>query len=376
MLFVGCAENELPSFPESKAFIAFTRSSLSINEITTVKEQIPIESDIIDVTGKTKTVKDTTYTVQDSLMIEVLCSSMSGVDASVEFEIIPQKSVVDSTVVTYQEKGVLDKDSIWVHKVNGVDKADTLHAGDSIMFTRDSVKVIITDKGAKVGEQFTFTTTCGDSTTVLTFDKDHIKQYIIIKPIDNSTFDGDKFFTVKLKNVQGAELGASNSCDVTVADDEHPLAHILGMNVATGVSHYDGAMQWNIRIDKDPDGDPTKLYLVNFFNGTANYSPALYAIADKEKGTFSIPNGQVIVGGYYIKYVFYKNYTAENGKVKDEGTEFEVGESAVGKLAPDGTITLPDICIIAEVYNDSELGDDALLGYWDITFGPIVIKKK
>ena len=325
LLVVGCNENELPKFDDSFAFVAFTSSSASVNEVKVVTEKV-------------NGVENTTL-LQDSVVLEVLCSSLSGVTASVEFEITTPAVIVDSI-----KKTIMLPDST----------------------TKDTVIVKVTDKAAKKGVHYTYYTTCGND-SVLSFDKENVSQKIIIKPIDNATFDGDKNFTITLKNVKGADLGNSNTCDITIVDDEHPLAFILGAKKASGFSYYDGDEEWTVNVLKDPDGDVTKVFLNNFIPFTPSYSN-LYGFVNDEKTELSVPACQVLEGKYYLKIRIFMEYD-ENLDVDDE---LETGENLVASIAADGTITFPDVFIYVQAYNDKDLSD--LAGTWDIMIGPIVIK--
>ena len=325
LFVVGCDKNELPKFDDSFAFVAFTSSSASINEVKTVTEKID---------GK-----DSTYNVQDSLVIEVLCSSLSGVTASVEFEITAPEVIVDSI-----KKTIMLPDST----------------------TKDTVIVKITDKAAKKDIHYSYYTTCGND-SVLSFDKENVSQKIIIKPIDNGTFDGDKSFTITLKNVQGADLGTSKSCDITIVDDEHPLAFILGPKTASGESLCDGPEDWAVNVLKDPEGDVTKVFINNFIPATSSYSN-LYGFVNDEKTELSVPACQVLEGNYYLKIRIFMEYD-DDLNIDDE---LETGENLVATIDADGTITFPDVFIWVQAYKDKDLTD--LAGNWEVLYGPIVIK--
>lgn len=325
LLVVGCNENELPKFDDSFAFVAFTSTSASVNEVKAVTEKV----------GGV----ETTILLPDSVVLEVLCSSLSGVTASVEFEISTPAVVVDSI-----KKTIMLPDST----------------------TKDTIIVKVTDKGAYKDVHYTYYTTCG-SDSVLSFDKDHVSQKIIIKPIDNDTFDGDKNFTITLKNAQGADMGASNSCDLTIVDDEHPLAFILGDRTASGYSYWDKDEDWAVKLLKDTEGDVTKVFIKNFIPATSSYTD-IYGFVNDEKTELSIPAGQVLVGKYYLDVRIFKEYTAD----VDVDGELEDGEMLVASIAEDGTVTFPDVCIVVQAYSDKDLTD--LLGTYEILMGPIVIK--
>ncbi|MCQ2066058.1 MAG: hypothetical protein MJY65_00175, partial [Bacteroidaceae bacterium] len=143
LLLASCNINKLPSFSDDDAFISFTKTSALIDENSA-----------------------------DSVVLEVLCTSLNGKNCSALIEI--------------------------------VDSAANM---------------------AKRGVNFTYYTSCGSDT--LNFSKENTSQYIIIKPIDNDEFGGDKRFGINLKYID-SNIGFDKTCTVTIADNEHPLAAILG----------------------------------------------------------------------------------------------------------------------------------------------------
>ena len=134
---------ELPTFKASDSFIAFTSSTATVTEN---------DSNLVK--------------------IEVLCSSLDGIDASVEFEIVPRALKIDSTVL----------------------KIEIMHAtiADSIIGYRDSVVYDTTDTGAKEGVHFTFSTNCladpaFTDSNKLVFTKKQYSDTIYIKAIATPT---------------------------------------------------------------------------------------------------------------------------------------------------------------------------------------------
>lgn len=254
LVLAGCDVNELPSFSDSEAFVAFTTTQASIDENST-----------------------------DSLVIEVLCTSLSGITSTVAIE------VVDTAA-----------------------------------------------NAAKRNVQFTISTTCGND-SLLTFDKEHTSQKIIIKPIDNDVFTGDKSFTINLGQPSKGKLGYDKSCQVIVADDEHPLAFILGSFTGKAVSYYNGAEEWTVKLSKDPDGDLTKVWITNLVKGGSSSSCPVYGFVNAEKTTLSIPVGQELA-----KSSSYAGIILEGFRGEDGDDDIPTGESINASIAPDGTITILD----------------------------------
>lgn len=202
MLFYSC-NNDLPVFDDKDAFVAFTETSMSVDE--------NVES--------------------GELKIPVLLTSLSGMDRTIQYEVVEGKA---KPGVHYEV----------------VDESQTLH-----------------------------------------FTKDEPTQYIVIRIIDNNEFGGDVDFTVNLKPSTEINLGDSQSCTVKIIDNEHPLADILGSYSAVGQSYWGSALSWNVTLEKD-DEDVTKVWISNMVpNGT---SLKVYGTVNDDKTEIKIPVAQEI----------------------------------------------------------------------------------
>lgn len=251
LLLTGCNINQLPSFSDDDAFVAFSATQASIDENST-----------------------------DSLVLEVVCTSLAGISTQVNIE------VVDTAA-----------------------------------------------KAAKLGIDFTVSTSSGSATS-LSFDKDHTSQKIIIKAIDNDVFTGDKSFVINLGEPTAGKLGYNKSCQVIVADDEHPLAFILGSFTGKGTSYFNGPEEWALTISKDEEGDLTKVWIGNLVNGGS--SKKVYGFVNEEKNKLSIPVGQAIAASSSYDIIL-------EGFRGDDGEEdIEVGDFIFADIAADGTISILD----------------------------------
>lgn len=172
----------------------------------------------------------------------------------------------------------------------------------------------------------------GNSSKTLNFTKEAPTQNIIIEPIDNDTFGGDVKFTITLSNPQGAKLGASKTCVVTVEDDEHPLAFILGTFTCHSESGFGGDLDWTLTIEKDAS-DLSKVWIDNMVPGGS--SMKVYGTVTDDKTELHIPAGQDIhsTSSYDCKLRAFYGY---NGK-----EEITTGY-ITGQIAADGTITILD----------------------------------
>lgn len=336
-LLVGCEKNELPTFSASDSFIAFTSTSASVAE------------------------NDTTH----FLKIEVLCSSLSGIDASVYFEITPRLAQVDSSVVKVEFPDTIQViDSIGTKIVGGVEVPDTVYKDSAFVNTRDSVVYKITDKGAKEGVHFTYTTNCiaNDSnytdSTKLFFTKEQYSDTIYIKTIDNVEFAGDTYFTITLKNANGANLGTSSVCEVTVTDDEHPLAFMLGDYSIVANSYFNGATVWDLTITKDPDGDLNKVWIKPFVSGMPR---AVYGIVNEEKTAIKIPVRQVL--GVYSDG---REATLDGFRdLEHDDDVIPEGEFINATIAADATITIEDV-YGSQIYSAEGVGSNSWNDiYWN-----------
>ena len=125
-------------------------------------------------------------------------------------------------------------------------------------------------------------------------------QKIKINVIDNDVFGGNKSFTIRLKEGGSVNLGAAKTCKVTIQDDEHPLAFILGTYGASADSYFSsrGHFDWDITISRD-ESDITKVWIGDLdpyfasygYNAANNYN-IFYGIVNEERTQILIPVGQ------------------------------------------------------------------------------------
>lgn len=307
-LIVGCAKNELPTFKPSDSFIAFTTTTANLAEDS-----------------------------KSPVAIEVLCSSLWGINASVEFEITPREVTIDTIVVKLED--------------------------------RDSISYKITDKGAKEGVHFTYTTSClknfsSTDSTKLLFSKNQVSDTIFIMPIDNGVFTSDLYFSIKLKNVEGANLGASNLCEVTLSDDEHPLAFMLGSFTGAGESYFNGPSSWDLTITKDPDGDLNKVWLYPFV--PSGSGEPIYGIVNADKTELKIPVKQVLMSWDDGTKALLDGFRdIEDNDVIPEG------EFLNATISADATITIPDV-----FGSNSYEADGSTSGWYNIMLNGVTLTKK
>lgn len=187
-----------------------------------------------------------------------------------------------------------------------------------------------------------------NASKTLTFTKDAPTQIIKVKAIDNNVYTGDKRFTINLVNAQGVNLGASKSITVTVEDDEHPLAFMLGTYAAKGPDYFGGGeiTDWTVKISKD-DTDAAKVWISNMVPGGSN--TPIYGTVNDAKDEIRIPVKQDIVITSSYPHVWFEAFYGADG---DEDVEdFVVGHittNADGKAV----ISFPDYWFGSHVYSD------------------------
>jgi hypothetical protein len=249
----------------------------------------------------------------DSLVIPVLLSSLSGVSGSVDFEIVP----------------------------------------DSLA-------------PAVEGKNFTVVNT----TKTLTFTKDANTQYIKLKIIDNSTYNGDVKLTINLLNAQGVNLGANKSISVTIEDDEHPLAFMLGTFSAKGPSDFNGDTEWSVTITKD-DKDVSKVWIYNLVPGGSSASTPVYGIVNDAKTELRIPVKQTVAKSASYPHIYFEGFYGPDGE-----TDIPSGGYVTGVITKDASgnaiITFSDY-FGSHVYTDDAATASA--GWYNIMDPGVVLKK-
>ena len=198
----------------------------------------------------------------------------------------------------------------------------------------------------------------------LTFTKDQPTQYIKFKIKDNDVFGGDVKFTISLVQPEGLNLGANKTCTVTIEDDEHPLAFILGEFTAKGTSYFDGEIEWTARIEKDAS-NLNMVWITGLVDGTTT---AIYGTVNEDKTEVTIPMEQQVHP--HSTYDILLEAYGWDGSAR---TSLEDGAPLVGKIEADGTISFPDYWFGGYAFYKS---DGSGAGWWDLLQNDVVLKKK
>ncbi|MBP8904578.1 MAG: hypothetical protein KBG43_08170 [Paludibacteraceae bacterium] len=223
---------------------------------------------------------------------------------------------------------------------------------------------IITEGSTAIeGKHFTIVNT----SKTLNFTKDQPTQDIIVKTIDNSTFDGDVSFAIKLNDPGDVNLGASKKINIKINDDEHPLLFILGSLTAKGTSYYNGAEEWTVTIEKDAT-DLKKVWIKNFVLGGSSPTSPIYGVVNDEKTEIKIPVGQIIAVSTSYPKITLRGYYGPDGE-----EEIPTGGSITGTIAPDGQITFVDE-FGSYVWTNEDMTAGA--GWYNIYQAGVTLKKQ
>lgn len=135
-----------------------------------------------------------------------------------------------------------------------------------------------------------------DESGVLAFDGAQRTAYIEIEIInDAGHFTGDLKFSVDLTGAGDLNLGDSKTCIVTITDNDHPLAAILGNYTGSGPDFKGVVTTFNINVVKDAD-DLNVVWFENFDPSFASYSSSkvnrFYGNVNEAKTEITIPQGQ------------------------------------------------------------------------------------
>ena len=216
-----------------------------------------------------------------------------------------------------------------------------------------------TGTGAIEGTHFTI-----ENKTLTFSGLEGATQKIKINVIDNDVFGGNKSFTIRLKEGGSVKLGAAKTCKVTIQDNEHPLAFILGTYGASADSYFSsrGHFDWDITISRDETdinkvwiGDLDPYFAANGYTA-ANGSNIFYGIVNEEKTQILVPVGQTLG---------YQNTALVAFVAADPDVDETEGDNVVIDIKDDGRTLV--------ITNSWGIYDD---GWWNLFRGPITLTKK
>ena len=242
LVLASCNINELPEFDDSNAFVAFTSNAVTAQE------------------------------GGDDVEISVLYTSLAGLSAEVEVE------VIDSTAVEGRDFTIVNKK--------------------------------------------------------LSFTKDNPEQKVTIKVTNDDVYTGSRAFTLLLKE-SGAKLGASKKCVVSIADDEHPLLFLFNTYTTHLVDYWGDEYDIEGTITRDSEDD-TKVWFNNIFTPyltIANgFNTKFYGMVNLETNEILIPAGQatgITAGG--VSIVLYVGESEDS-----TGSMYDSGKNIVVQIVDNG----------------------------------------
>jgi hypothetical protein len=162
-------------------------------------------------------------------------------------------------------------------------------------------------------------------------------QYIVVKPIDDDVFTGNRSFTIKLlTNSANYPFGAIDRATVTIVDDEHPLKLVLGAYVFAGLDAWGDPFSANITTSP-VDGDLTMIsFPLDALIGYGAPPEALVlASVDLVANTFKIKTGQSYPTFGYGPCMI-------NGYDAD-GNDLVEGDYVTGTIDASGNITMNEM---------------------------------
>jgi len=234
----------------------------------------------------------------------------------------------------------------------------------SVSGVNATVKYTVTDGKAKLDENYRLV----DPTATLTFDATNRVRNIEIELIDKpGLYTGDLDFTITLSEESSIQIGAQNSCKVTISDKDHPLTPILGTYTAAGESYFTsyGYSQWTVKIKKDAN-DVKKVWIENLVLGGTSLD--VYGIVNDDMSEIRIPVMQEIAKSSSYPLIRLEGWYGPNGDdVIPQGKYITV------TIAPDkNSMTIQD-WFGSHVYSDAAGTTSA--GWYNIFQAGVVLTK-
>lgn len=175
----------------------------------------------------------------------------------------------------------------------------------------------------------------------LSWDNYYGYDTIWVEPIDNAEYDKDKFVNIILSNPSSNyDLGALSTLSFKIADNEHPLALVIGDYTITYASGFSGdfGTEYTVDIATKPNPDDVTqiaIYTMEMFPGWGfTEDDIIYANVDLEEMTISIAAGQDAPTYGYGPSKF-------TGYIGDTDVMFEDGEMITGTIDANGNISIP-----------------------------------
>jgi len=180
---------------------------------------------------------------------------------------------------------------------------------------------------------------------------------VTVSPIDNSIFEGDKKFKIRLvSNSKNYPITLQDSIVVTIVDDEHPLKNWIGTYTVAAVSYGSpGAWDESWTVTTVPVAtDVTKLSITGI---SGPGSGPVIATLNSTAMTIEIASAQALGAAYgadngpaSIYYATDELLAIASGYVTANMLTAASAEKIVGTIEADGTIKIDRMCIILDDY--------------------------
>ena len=241
----------------------------------------------------------------------VLAASCSGLNELPKFNPADSFAAFDKAAVAASEDAGRVKIAVTIGSLDPVSTTVTYEVDDSL-------------STAVAGTHFTLV----DPSAVLTFADGARTAYIEVDllPIHGDAgYTGDKTVVINLLASNGVKIGSNRVCTLTINDQDHPLAAILGEYTMS-----DGS---TVTFTKDPK-DVTVIHITDIFAASANWAGAGYGFdmigqvsADKKSITFALP----VDSGYtYSNGNNLMIYAADVDAVHLDDSSITITETATG----------------------------------------------
>jgi len=159
----------------------------------------------------------------------------------------------------------------------------------SLSGLEERISYAVVEGSAREGQDYEL----NDGSAVLQFDAEHRTRDIVIDILEHSgEYTGDLDFSVVLKTSGSVNMGMKTSCSVTITDNDHPLASILGEYSASALDYFSVTRNWAVNITKDAV-DPAVVHIdAIIFGCDSSGSWSVSGKVSDDRQTITISAGQ------------------------------------------------------------------------------------
>lgn len=225
-----------------------------------------------------------------------------------------------------------------------------------------NVKLSVSTEGIAIpaieGQDFTI------ETKDFTFTTGYSTQYVVITPIDNDVFTGNKSFDLIIESTTPTLLeSVQNSVRVSISDDDHPLSNMFGTYMMAG-TNPGGDPPFEVYVSANSDGADNELAF------DFGYEFPVIAAVNEEEGetyvTFYKDQDLGAVSSYTIRFAW---------ALYDNGSRYYSLKYNVYALYEDGVMTFT-----TDLYGENGItflaySGSTLAGYWDYWYQDLTLTK-